>query len=88
MKKTTIDSSVFFISEADLAQAERLIPSKDYGILTICGNLFSTNKKERIAYAIYKKSAYPRPNNEFGRVKLALQLQWMYDHAEDLQVIE
>lgn len=88
MKKTTINSSVFFVSEVDLAQAERLIPSRDYGILTICGNLFSTNKRERIAYAIYLKAAFPKPDNAFDQMHLALQLQWMYDHAEELQVIE
>lgn len=88
MKKTTINSSVFFVSEADLAQAERLIPNRNWGIHEVYNNGYADDIRKRMAWAIYKKSAYPKPNNEFDHVKLALQLQWIYDHAEELQVIE
>lgn len=88
MKITTIDSTLFVVSEASRSRAERLIPNQKWDIQGVYDNAYSPGITERIAWAIYKKSAYPKPNNEFGRVKLALQLQWMYDHAEELQVIE
>ena len=88
MKITTIDSTLFVVSEASRSQAERLIPNRNWGIHEVYNNGYADDIRKRMAWAIYKKSAYPKPNNEFGHVELALMLQWEYDHAEELQVIE
>lgn len=88
MKITTISSTLFVVSEASFPQANGQIPNRNWDIHEVYNNGYADDITKRIAWAIYKKSAYPIPNNEFDHVKLALMLQWMYDHAEELQVIE
>ena len=88
MKITTIDSTLFVVSEASRSQADDQIPNQEWDIQGVYDNAYSPDITKRIAWAIYKKSAYPKPANEFDHVRLALQLQWKYDHAEELQVIE
>lgn len=89
MKLTTVSSTLFVVSGVSREQAERQMPNGNaWGIETIYENAESSEPAEKYAWAIYKKAFFPKPENEWAHVALALQLQWMYDHAKELQVEE
>ena len=89
MKETTVSSTLFVLSGISRSQAECQIPKgNEWGIEQIYANAESYEPADRYAWAIYKKAFFPKPVNEWAHVALALQLQWMYDHAKELQVEE
>lgn len=92
MKLTTIEHSLFVVSGVTRQKAYRQIPSKkdgwEWGIEMIYENPLNYDRTKRYAWAIYKKAFFPEPEDEIDHVLFALRLQWIYDHAKELQVEE
>ena len=89
MTLTTISPALFVVSDATRQQAYKQIPwGNEWGIEMIYENALDYDRTKRYAWAIYKKAFFPKPEDEMSRLFLALQLQWMYDHAKELQVEE
>ena len=89
MKTTTISSTLFIVSGVTIRQAYEQVPTwNEWGIEMIYENALDRTWAKRYAWAIYRKECFLKPEDEISRRLLALQLQWMYDHAKELQVEE
>ena len=92
MKLTTINAALVFVSGATRTQAYKQVPAtkdgQEWGIEMIYENALDYDRTKRYAWAIYKKAFFVKTEDEMGHLFLALQLQWMYDHAQELQVEE
>ena len=89
MKETTVSSTLFIVSGVTRQQAYKQVPTgNEWGIEMIYENALDYDRTKRYAWAIYKKAFFPKPEDKMSHHFLALQLQWMYDHAKELQVEE
>ena len=89
MELTTIGPTLFVVSGVTRQQAYGQIPrGNEWGIEMIYENALNYDRTKRYAWAIYKKAFFPKLEDELSHVSLALQLQWMYDNAKELQVEE
>ena len=89
MTLTTISSALFVVLGVTRRQAYRQIPTgNEWGLEMIYENALDYDRTKRYAWAIYRKECFLKPEDEMSHLFLALQLQWMYDHAQELQVEE